>query len=404
MARTPWLTSDALIDAVKRKISFPTHENTFSEDDILAFANEEMAVAQVPGVLSYHDEYFVTTKTVALEANKSRYPIPDRAIGLKLRDLFYLDANGNLVEMTRIAPDERAVYQTSGAVSNYYKFYLEGNDIVLVPSVGSSASGSLVFSYYLRPNQLVQNAEAAIISSFLDLITIDNSQIAAGDILTVQGISFTARASGAVTNEFNIGGSSSATAANLAAAITTNGVVVASTSGTAVVTLISSTRNLVLTTSNASGITLATTKGVRCASVPSTMTGGTVVDLLQTKPGHKTLGLDITIPAGGASSTDIFLNTTDVSVDVIVGDYICLSNECIIPQIPTDLHSGLAEKVCARILAAIGDKDGLSVANAKIKENMEFEGTLLDNRVEGAPIKVVANKSLLKLGKFRRRF
>lgn len=58
----------------------------------------------------------------------------------------------------------------------------------------------------------------------------------AADTVTVNGVAFTARASGATGNEFNIGGSVTITAANLAAAINASastavsGVVVASSS------------------------------------------------------------------------------------------------------------------------------------------------------------------------------
>lgn len=63
----------------------------------------------------------------------------------------------------------------------------------------------------------------------------------AAQTMTVNGVTFTARASGAVANEFNIGGSVTATAANLAAAInasTTAGVIntVGATSALGVVT------------------------------------------------------------------------------------------------------------------------------------------------------------------------
>lgn len=66
----------------------------------------------------------------------------------------------------------------------------------------------------------------------------------AADTITVNGVVFTARASGAVANEFNIGTSVTATAANLAAAInasTTTGIVgvVGASSAAGVVTFFS---------------------------------------------------------------------------------------------------------------------------------------------------------------------
>ena len=151
MATTPWYTSDKLIEAVKRKILFPISQNTLTEDDILAFANEEMFIAQVPAVMQYHEEYFVYRVQVPLVTNISRYPIPDRAIGMKLRDLFWSDQSGNYFEMTRISSGDKAFFQRNiGANQAIHKFYLENNDILLTPSVVGDPSGKLNFFIFLR--------------------------------------------------------------------------------------------------------------------------------------------------------------------------------------------------------------------------------------------------------------
>ena len=74
----PWMTSSDLVASVKRDISFPTSQVTFTDDDILEFANEEMLLAQVPSVMQFHEEYFVFEVDVTLEANKSKYALTDR--------------------------------------------------------------------------------------------------------------------------------------------------------------------------------------------------------------------------------------------------------------------------------------------------------------------------------------
>ena len=81
---TPWMTTDDLISAVKRKISFPISQNTFSEEDIIQFANEEMFIAQVPSVLQYHEEYFVYRVQTPLVSNiRSRNFIPIARFGIE---------------------------------------------------------------------------------------------------------------------------------------------------------------------------------------------------------------------------------------------------------------------------------------------------------------------------------
>lgn len=396
---TPWYTSDDLISAIKRKISFPISQNTFSEEDVLAFCNEEMMISQVPSVLQYHQEYFSTTYTVDLLPNVSRYEIPERCIGGKFQNLFFQDTSGNLFDMTRIDKSNKAFFQDSGVnINTISKYYLEGNYIVIVPEVGPSPVGSLVFDYYLRPNQLVLNERAAICTGFAKTLTITNASLVAGDTISIGDEIFTAVASGAGVDEFNIGANSDATASNLSAAITTSGIGIGTVANN-VVTVTYTNLDTTFDSSNEAGIAVQNTQTVVFDDVPDNITDGSVVDFLQTKSGHRTKAIDITIPSSGVSANTITFTSDDVPSDFIVGDYICLANECIIPQIPTDLHNALAERACSRILAAIGDQQGLAATNQKLEEIEVRQGVLLDNRVDGQPTKVLARKSLLRYGK-----
>lgn len=401
MAIKPWMTSEDLISAVKRKISFPISQNTFSEDDILAFLNEEMLISQVPSVMSFHEEYYVDTVEVPLLDGISTYQIPNRAIGMKLRDLFYKDQSGNLFEMTRIAEDDRAFFQSDlGANGTIHKFFLQGNNIVLRPQVQFEVTGSLLFVYFLRPNQLVANNRAAIIESFTKKVIIDNSSISAGDKLYIDNTEFTAVSGVPSANEFQIGVSSIATATNLTSAINANGVLSANNGSPSTNTVKLSYSNLSLAISSDSlGISVQSLQGIEFNSIPDNITNGSVIDFLQTKPGHKIYKYDITLSSSAISGNNIEFNPSDIPSELLVGDYVCSEYECIIPQLPPDLHNGLAERACARILAAIGDQAGLATINQKLQEVEARQGQLLDNRVEGAPIKIRSRNSLLSLGK-----
>lgn len=415
MAAKPWYTSDDLIAAVKRKISFPVSQNTFSDEDILAFANEELMISQVPSVLQYHEEYFVTNVDVPLKDNTSRYPIPERAIGQRLRDLFWKDSSGNLFEMTRISSDDRAFFQRNiGANMAIHKFYFEGNDVVLTPQVVQGPSGRLNFVFFLRPNQLVPNERAAIINSFVSTVTLDNAQIVAGDTITINDVTFTAVAGAPSSLQFQIGLTSIQTATNLVTAINTNGTYSAEngTTTTNVVnimydsiptTLYGNTVQFIpmVTTSNTNGFNINAYQGIKFDSVPDNITHNSIIDFLQTKPGHKMRGYDREIQV--LSGDIAYFNITDVPIDLVVGDYICLANECIIPQIPSDLHNALAERTCARILAAIGDQQGLATVNQKLQEIESRQGTIVDDRSEGTPQKITARHSLLRYGKMGHR-
>jgi hypothetical protein len=680
----PWLTSDDLIASVQRKIAMPLSQATFSNDDILAFANEEMMISQVPSVLLYHEEFFVHQVTIPLVTGVSRYQIPDRAIGMRLRDVKWMDNAGNMFDMTRVAPEDKAFFQLNiGANQAIHKFYVEGNDLVLVPAVVSSPTGNLIVSFFLRPNQLVQNAKSATvvginqtvsvtasiltigdnvqlydqvsqnitvipqpppqppgldiftavgvplqaigqspIASFtgiiegtatsvtltamtpgapgntitlifngtntiaqaiaawnfvntqnqvvltvgdgtqiptsgapapltggvnISIITAANHLLLSGQIVTivdsnstptiigaqtitvidanhfsipyqitvagttgsvilqnsVTAITFystgqamittqypnfysinqtvqisgsnsvpsidgtypiigvlsntqflifanvgTPGTSAAITclNQFGISTTDALTAGNLADAvnaITAIGasinLISATSTGNTVLLLYSDIfAQFTVNTLNYAAITVPTaTIGIQFNALPATYTDpdtmvttpfftpDTLVDFLQTEPGHQTYVYDVEIPFNGIQGNSIFfpqnslmvpsgqiLNigggpTTDegpgaisfVFADILVGDYMCLANEAIIPQIPPDLHSGLAERTCARILASLGDQAGLQMSQSKITEIDGKQGSLLDNRVEGTPQKITARHSLLRYGK-----
>lgn len=403
MSAKPYYTSNKLIEAVKRKISMPVYQTTMSEEDILAFANEEMMISQVPSVMEFHEEYFVFSVDIELEQSKNRYQIPDRAVGMKLRDICFVDSNNNIFEMTRILAEDKSFFNRNISNStNVHKFYLEGNDVVLTPDITSVPNGGrLRFFIYLRPNQLVKDERAAVIQSFRQTLSIiDNSVIVAGqDSIVLQNVTFVPVTSSPQTNEFVIGATATDTATNLAAAINSSQSlkkISAVASGTSV--LISSTNKfLKITYSDTVAYSLNQNTEFVCADViPSNIVSGSLVDLLQTNPGHRTYKYDIEVPQNGVSTNVILLKTSDIPDSMIVGDYICSANECIIPQIPPDLHNGLAERTCARILEALGDREGMSSVMTKIQDIENRQGNLLDNRVEGAPQKINARHSMLR--------
>lgn len=159
------MTSDDLIASVKRRAFLPNQQNTFLNKDFLAFADEEMAMAIVPMILRMHEDYLLYTDIVAVENNISRYAIPYRAVGNKLKELAFQDATGNVFPMTRIDISELPYYNQQ-AYGRPYAFYVENNEIVLAPTNTYVSSGVFLrMSYFMRPNSLVMLNEVGIITS-----------------------------------------------------------------------------------------------------------------------------------------------------------------------------------------------------------------------------------------------
>lgn len=300
-----YLTTDTLIDSVKRRAMIPETQQTFTETDFLAFANEEMDLGCIPHVLSFHEEYFTRTDLVDLNRNTSRYQIPSRAVGGKLRELSYQDVSGNIFEMSRIKVDDIPSYQNNAIQNSFTLFYVEGNEICLIPIVGANPVGKLRFTYYLRPNELVSQNQVSIITNINTLtgvITVDN--------------------------------------------------------------------------------------------VPKAFTSASTFDIIQTKNPHRTLAMDVTMTS--ATTNTITFVSTDLPIELSVGDHIALSEQTIVPQIPSELHSMLSQRVATRCLEALGDAQGLASANLKLTEMEKKTADIIENRVEGAPLKIVNKHSSLK--------
>lgn len=168
MANTYHMSSDKLIASVKRRASIPDAQSLITDNEILEFANEEMALNLIPLIYSKHQDYYLVRETIKLVAGQIRYDIPYRSIGNKLREVAYQDSSGNLYEMFRITTDDVTGvgnYGSNGS-DQLDRFYIEGEEIVLHRQEESfTGTGSIVVFYNLRPNVLVESSNVATILS-----------------------------------------------------------------------------------------------------------------------------------------------------------------------------------------------------------------------------------------------
>lgn len=160
------MTSDDIIASVKRRAMIPGSQSTFTDADFLAFGDEEMSLGLVPSVLRIHEDYLLWAVDVPMVNSQSSYIIPYRAIGNKLREVSFKDNNNNIIEMTRISVEQLPDYNGRSSTSNrIYAYYIQNNKIVLVPTIATGVTGSIRFTYYLKPNKLVKLNRVAVIQS-----------------------------------------------------------------------------------------------------------------------------------------------------------------------------------------------------------------------------------------------
>jgi len=161
------LTATDLIKSIKLRASVPINQSTFTVDDLLEFANEELQLGVVPKIMSVHEDHLLYEDEVSIESGRLDYEIPNRALGNKLRDVQMRVGPGVVREMTRIGIGERFDDAYSAVSTTLPQFYVKGNKVVL-NSVNSASGYSLVFVYYIRPSTMVPEEEVGVVQDVVD--------------------------------------------------------------------------------------------------------------------------------------------------------------------------------------------------------------------------------------------
>lgn len=146
----------------------PDTQNTFKDEDFLAFANEEMDMGIVPFIMSFREDYYMNTVDIPLAQGQKRYAIPYRAVGNKLREVQWSDPSGNLVSLSRIFIEDLPrfqFYSQTWSLSSGSQYYLENDEIVLTSPPAGGNQGRLRVSFYIRPNALVDEKRVMFVNS-----------------------------------------------------------------------------------------------------------------------------------------------------------------------------------------------------------------------------------------------
>jgi hypothetical protein len=120
------------------------------------------------------------------------------------------------------------------------------------------------------------------------------------------------------------------------------------------------------------------------------------LDFVQVKSPNKILDYDITPTAVDSNTSSITFSLTDIPADLIVGDYLMLQHEAIVPQLPVELHPIISQRAAVHCLEAMGDAQGLQVAQARLQMMEKATLDLIDNRVEAAQQKIVNRHGTLR--------
>lgn len=417
------LTTDALVTTALRRAMIPSDQSTFTSSDIRDIMNEEIGIHVLPMIMRAHEEYSVIDEDVPLESGKSQYKIPYRAVGNKLREVQFVDSTSSHYEMTRISIEDRPEFQDSYTSSRFLQFYLQDDNVVLTQN--QRTNGSLRMSYYIRPNTLVEDNRAGIISSqtneFGTVTITDFTNLVSGtaDTVTIAGVVFTAQSAAVTLGDatFQSATSTDATATSLAAQINAHSIAssVTASASSSVVTITGDTSTYDMSdlayTDNDSNVGLTVSDIQRTFTLtafPTHFSTTTVYDFVKGTSPNKIMAFDKTVASTDSTALTVTFNTSELQVlnpfdasntktlELSVGDYIMKKEEAIVPQIPTELHPILSQRTAVKMLEALGDTEGMRNAQTEL-ERMEYNAmTLIDARAEGSPQKIRNKHSTLR--------
>jgi hypothetical protein len=169
-----WTSAD-LLASIKRRAGIPAAQATYTNAEVLTIANEAMLEYVVPLVEEVREDFWLQHHDEPLLDGVLAYPIPSRAIGAKLREVFLIDNENRPINLPRLSPAD--------LVEPVFGFQLDGSRVSLVVDNENvtQLAPTLRLSFFLRPSALVETTAAATISA-LDTVanTVTLTSVPAG--------------------------------------------------------------------------------------------------------------------------------------------------------------------------------------------------------------------------------
>lgn len=182
------LTSDKLIRSIKRRAFIPNDQVTFTNDDFLEIATEEITLGLMEQIITARGNYLVYHVDIPLVSGQTAYSIPSRAHGSKLREASINSASNPeevIYDLVQIDVEEVGDLQKFYSFNTQSCFYLK-NDKVIISEDIVNDSYVLRMYFYMRPNKLVTNDRAGIIST-----VVDSTEVVGLETVPVKVLSFT---------------------------------------------------------------------------------------------------------------------------------------------------------------------------------------------------------------------
>lgn len=149
-----WTTTELL--AKIRLLAYLPSASTkaFTDAELLSIADKAISDRFTPWLVEKKVELFVRRSDTTITLGTDAYRIPSRAYGSRLREVTFIDSNGNgyPVEEWDLSRRDKLLNGNPALGLGGYAFCLEGDNLLLLPV--PQLAGTLRMRYYRRPSKL----------------------------------------------------------------------------------------------------------------------------------------------------------------------------------------------------------------------------------------------------------
>ncbi len=154
------ISNTELINSIKINGAIPDDQDQFTDEVILAQADEAMLQTLLPLIMERQEEFFVFDQSFAVTANKSKYRIPSRSIGGVLRDV-QIQRGTSICSLPQMNSED---VQTSSP-GTPHAFYLKSGSVCLYPTPASTDGSTLILSFFCKPGMLTPVTNASRVTA-----------------------------------------------------------------------------------------------------------------------------------------------------------------------------------------------------------------------------------------------
>lgn len=154
--------------------------------------------------------------------------------------------------------------------------------------------------------------------------------------------------------------------------------------------------NALVAVSECARVTGFSAPNITVNAIPSTWSSTGTCDIVRALPGFDWVQVD----RAYTGATGVNINVGGTNQGTVVGDYICQRFTSCVVQLPYEWRHVLVQATAVKVLEAVGDRQGMQVAEAKMQQALEAAVDLVSPRVDGTPRKIVNRTGPLSRARF----